>query len=417
MAKNKQKKQLSKKETSPVLESKSTASRRTFLIATLGVLTVGAGAAIWSTSRNTVKSKYLSKEGTVVYFEEKIKSYSPAIRKFFKEFIDPQTAYKLDRCDSLIEGSVIATKMLDESYSRALIDSYLDKCRSWVEKEPWGGQPFAACNTDKKLGILSTVLFKDMGISYEHDLRVIEPYLFSTLVKTNKGNCATMPLLYAMLAEAYEMPVTVSYIGSHMFARYDSKIQDNRDLGKYNYSSNQKTYINIECTNNKGTGVGVTDEVYLSEENRQLKKEGKPSIPVNLIQYGAYLRSLSRRESIGAVFANQAHYSSQKDRKNTMKFLAYAFYLNDRDYGMITNIQQEMKRIATYMTKAQYEQLYRELIDHINTRFKSSFSVVERRRKRPTSGIDNDPLYYHKKFKKEQQQFMEDQRRKQQEKK
>ena len=256
-----------------------------------------------------------------------------------------------------------------------------------------------------------------MGISYEHDVRVIEPYLFSTLVNTNKGNCATMPLLYAMLAEAYEMPVTVSYIGSHMFARYDSKIQDNRDLGKYNYSSNQKTYINIECTNNKGTGVGVTDEVYLSEENRQLKKEGKPSIPVNLIQYGAYLRSLSRRESIGAVFANQAHYSSQKDRKNTMKFLAYAFYLNDRDYGMITNIQQEMKRIATYMTKAQYEQLYRELIDHINTRFKSSFSVVERRRKRPTSGIDNDPLYYHKKFKKEQQQFMEDQRRKQQEKK
>lgn len=328
--------------------------------------------------------------------------------------------------------------MLDEKHSINDTKSYIHKCVGYIfaidangkriANNPirWGGKRFDELPPHGKLEVISSVLFNDIKISYEHDASKPEPYLFSNLLKNNLGNCATMPLLYAMVAEKCLMPVSLSYVGNHMFARYDDRLdilpESANSVNFYSYEKHQKPYegslnkagyINIECTNNKSSGVAAfSDQQYYMKENGFMAGEGKAPIPVNLVEHGAYLRTLTKTEAMGAFFANQAHYAMQKgmDKKTVMQFLAYAFYLNNRDYGMIQNIMMLIPQMSTAKERPYYEQLYKDLIQHINVMFKGNFRAVSTEKKHMIKQQDAllaDPAYHAKELMKQQQKELE----------
>lgn len=105
--------------------------------------------------------------------------------------------------------------------------------------------------------------------------------LLTTYLKTKKGNCVTMPLLFVILGEKIGLKVTLSTAPLHYFVKF----------------TEQETGIthNLETT----SGAGVTREAWYREQMPMTDKA---------ITNGIYLQPLTKKELIATMVITLAEY-------------------------------------------------------------------------------------------------------------
>jgi regulator of sirC expression with transglutaminase-like and TPR domain len=115
------------------------------------------------------------------------------------------------------------------------------------------------------------------------------------LLRTRRGSCLSMPLIYLVIGQRLGMPVHLVAIGKHYFIRWDEP----------GYR------MNIETTIVDRVSVTADDAVYLEAEG--LRRE-------NLA--GSDLRNLTRREVLGHIlFARSAHWATKGPEHRTQQLL------------------------------------------------------------------------------------------------
>jgi regulator of sirC expression with transglutaminase-like and TPR domain len=123
-----------------------------------------------------------------------------------------------------------------------------------------------------------------------------ENKLVSTYLRTRKGNCVSMPTLLVILGQKLGLDMTLSLAPAHEFAKIRNS--DGR-------------WFNIEATSSESP----TDAEYIAYLH----------IPSQAIQSGIYLRTLTPRETVGAMLdpleANYAHVLPPEYLLNLTKFL------------------------------------------------------------------------------------------------
>lgn len=152
-------------------------------------------------------------------------------------------------------------------------------------------------NPDYRIRALNTYLFQTKKFNYDFDDPLgenIENRLLPGLLDTKKGNCVSLPLLYVIIGQKLGFPVYAVNAPDHLFVRYvDQSLKQQ----------------NIETTNGGGHGP-----------NSQYKRDLK--ISPKAIQRGAYLKTLSNKELLGELLAQNAVYWGRQG--NNKKALAYA---------------------------------------------------------------------------------------------
>ncbi len=135
---------------------------------------------------------------------------------------------------------------------------------------------------DRRIRVINTVLYRELGFSYDRDamdalVRNERPELRTLvhLLRTHRGNCSSLPVLWFAIAERLNYPVFMVSAPQHLFLRYDD--------GQYK--------SNIEAT----SGGGESTDVQMVEDL---------GVPREGIRSGAYMREFSKRELLGVLAAD-----------------------------------------------------------------------------------------------------------------
>lgn len=140
------------------------------------------------------------------------------------------------------------------------------------------------------------------------------------LLRTHRGSCVSMPLLYLVIGQRLGMPVHLVALGQHYFVRWQEP----------GYR------MNIETTIVDRVAVSSDDSVYLEDEG--LTKDQLR---------GSDLQNLSNREVLGQLFFTRSAYwamSSENSKSRSWFDLSRAFHLAPDD----TAIQKAYHAIFTH---------------------------------------------------------------------
>ena len=117
--------------------------------------------------------------------------------------------------------------------------------------------------------------------------RKLDNRYLNGLIATKKGCCLTLPMLYLVLADRLRWPIYPVHAPEHYFCRYIIDADSNK-------------YYNIETT---AKGIVIDDAVYC--DDFKITNTGLIS--------GTYLRTLSKKEYIGALIAENLPLYRSKD--------------------------------------------------------------------------------------------------------
>jgi regulator of sirC expression with transglutaminase-like and TPR domain len=165
-------------------------------------------------------------------------------------------------------------------------------------------------------------------------------YFLNGLLKTKRGMCQTMSILYMAVAQRLGLPVYISEVPGHTFVRLVGSDKHER---------------NLEAT----SGGTLTDAEYVQRFH----------IPEQGIKSGAYLRTMSHRESLAILFMIAAQgmrpTTSPYVRATSIAYFEKAVELNPRfpeaveqlrgayEYErMLASLKRDMKMAASFETKA-----------------------------------------------------------------
>ena len=140
------------------------------------------------------------------------------------------------------------------------------------------------------------------------------------MLRTRRGTCVSMPLLYLVIGQRLGMPVHLVAVGQHYFIRWEEP----------GYR------MNIETTIVEGPYVTSDDSAYL-------EVEGMKPDQVK----GSTLRNLTRREVLGTLFFNRSiHSAAQKPPRVTQQCLdlSRGYHLAPED----TAIKGSYERVFDY---------------------------------------------------------------------
>ncbi|MBU8895430.1 transglutaminase-like domain-containing protein [Corallococcus sp. M34] len=133
---------------------------------------------------------------------------------------------------------------------------------------------------DYRIRAINQVLFRENGFTYDKDDpmgRRLDASSLWRLLATKKGNCVSLPVLWFVVAERLDYPVAIVEAPQHFFLRYQE--------GSYR--------SNIEATSGGGE---ASDERIIQDLE----------VPSEAVSSGAMMRSLSKRELLGALIAEVA---------------------------------------------------------------------------------------------------------------
>jgi len=192
-----------------------------------------------------------------------------------------------------------------EAYSNLNIDEYSQKLDQMVKEI----QKLTGKNTDPdhRIRALNTYLYKHQGFHYDKE----DPYgqklknrYLNGLLDTKSGSCLTMPLLYLALAQRLGYPIYPVSAPQHLFCRYvDPKLK----------------MQNIEATNGGG---------YSSDKEYIIEME----IPSRGIEMEAYLKTMSYKELLAELFAENAGYwARNRNSTKAKRYYEESLRLNPRN--------------------------------------------------------------------------------------
>jgi regulator of sirC expression with transglutaminase-like and TPR domain len=140
--------------------------------------------------------------------------------------------------------------------------------------------------------------------------QAIKGKLISTYLQKKKGNCISMPILFAILADQLGLDVTLSTAPLHVFVKFKDP-----STGKY---------FNLEATDK---GQPVTDQFYRE----------KSTITNAAIKNGVYLQPLTKKQSIAvmAILLSE-HFEKRGQWKESIDIAALILeYYPNYAYAMI----------------------------------------------------------------------------------
>ena len=171
---------------------------------------------------------------------------------------------KISILDAALSISRVLWPPTDITTARHEIEKIAERIEWWVRAK--GG----TTDPDQRVRIINTVLYREFG--YRYDLsdrlaRKLESQVLGATIATRTGTCATLPLLYYVVAERMGYPIRAVWAPQHLFLRYeDGTYHSNIDAG--------------------AEGSEYSDEEYVR----------KIGIPPEGIRSGAYMRSLTKRQ-------------------------------------------------------------------------------------------------------------------------
>lgn len=131
----------------------------------------------------------------------------------------------------------------------------LDKLKTYLyQPGPWNDNAPFQYNFDDPLG---------------HDLLT---KLLANYLKTKKGNCISMPMLFVVLGQKLGLDVTLTIAPSHMLVKYRENEQGN--------------WLNVETT----SGANFARDAWIRQQN--------PVVTDLALQTGIYLRPMSKKEAV-----------------------------------------------------------------------------------------------------------------------
>ncbi|WP_158622235.1 transglutaminase family protein [Corallococcus sp. CA047B] len=131
-----------------------------------------------------------------------------------------------------------------------------------------------------RIRAINQVIYKENRFAYDKDDLVgarLDASSLWRLLSTKRGNCVSLPVLWYAVAERLGYPVAMVEAPHHFFLRYED--------GRFR--------SNIEATS--GGGEASNEKIILDLE-----------IPQEAISSGAMMRSLSKKELLGALIAEVA---------------------------------------------------------------------------------------------------------------
>ena len=209
----------------------------------------------------------------------------------FFSVIFPLTAFpqeineSIERLSSLQEDQIdigrVCLLFAKEAYPNLNVDEYSKKLDQMVKEiqQLTGNNP----DPDHRIRALNTYLYQDQEFHYDTE----DPYgrkfknrYINGLLDTKSGSCFTLPLLYLALAQRLGYPIYPVSAPQHLFLRYvDPKLE----------------MQNIEATSGGGYSP---DEAYINDME----------IPGRGIETGAYLKTMSYKDLLAELFAENAIY-------------------------------------------------------------------------------------------------------------
>jgi regulator of sirC expression with transglutaminase-like and TPR domain len=195
----------------------------------------------------------------------------------------------------------------------AKIDDIADRVRQLA-----GGSQ----DPDWRVRSLNSVIFLNEKYHGSRDAvftRDSEYFYLNRLLDTKQGNCFTMPLLYVAVAQRLGWPVYPVSLPDHFFVRYADPAFHEQ---------------NIEATSG---GAYVPDERYAKDF--RVSEIGR--------RKGTYLRTMTHRELLGDLVANNAvRYGHQDQMPKAIAYLKAATELNPRDAGAWANSGSAYRAMA-----------------------------------------------------------------------
>lgn len=141
--------------------------------------------------------------------------------------------------------------------------------------------------------------------------------LLSTYLATRKGNCISMPILFAIVSQKVGLEATLSTAPLHVFARV---------------KTDEGTWFNVEATS-FGT---KTDSRYRTDFH----------ITPSAVESGIYLRTLSRRQSLGVVLGTlMEHYSQSGQQERRMALADLVLRLDPKNVAAILHKGSACSRV------------------------------------------------------------------------
>jgi len=235
--------------------------------------------------------------------EKRINHLPEELKKFIRKNIDTDIMQELIKCKTLAEATVIINRDLGMGYTLEKVNRIVKKAHDDIMRVQ--GSLFNTFTDYKKLQIIGLYLTHVVKVEYD-EKEGETPYSINHLLSTAKGNCATLPVYFTMIAESFNLPVTLVNIKDHQFARY---------------IKNGKS-INIEATSPYGMGIGTKDAFYINW--RRPSKQ-------NMLK-GSTMRSLTRLEMYGSLYTTKLAYLSKVKNKtfNLMPIIANGLFLNPK---------------------------------------------------------------------------------------
>lgn len=189
-------------------------------------------------------------------------------------------------------------------------------------------------SSDAKLTALRTYLYQPGSWNdqrpFQYDFEdpfgyKIENKLLTTYLRTRKGNCVSMPILFVLLGQKLGIDVTAAAAPEHVLVKY---------------KNDDGNILNLEATD----GAGVTSD---SSYQRQIP------MTRDAIANGVYLRPLSKKETIVLMMSTLMEFYGQRGRQTERIALANLALAHDS-----RNVVAML-----HISSANYQAMKREFMD------------------------------------------------------
>ncbi|MBI5874301.1 MAG: tetratricopeptide repeat protein [Deltaproteobacteria bacterium] len=189
---------------------------------------------------------------------------------------------------------------------------------------------------DYRIRALNTYLYKMEGIKYDlsdPNAEKLENRYLNGILDTKKGSCVTMPLLYLSIAQRLGYPVYPVTAPQHLFLRYiDPNLQEQ----------------NIDPA---GEGGYVSDDEYIYVLQ----------ISPRALKNGAYLRTLTYRELLADLVAQNAIYWAKRGKyKRAIQYLKKCIKVDPKSADTYNTIGKVYLNYSRVLEKEFQEELAQE---------------------------------------------------------